>query len=232
MSGVPEVRWVEGAVAPLAAAEIGRALRAQTAPRLAVPGGRSAAAVFDALAALPPDDRPDWTRVELFFVDERAVPPTDAESNDRLARERLVERVGIPDRRVHRMRGEDPDLERAARDYEAELGGPLDVVLLGVGEDGHIASLFPGSPLLRERARRVAAVYDSPKPPPRRLTITPRVLEEARERIVIAEGESKRGAVLRALAEEGSDDETPARLARRGRWFIGAMGPTPRTLHL
>ena len=227
MSQDPEVQWAPGAAAPLAAARIARLLRGHRAPRFAVPGGRSAAAVFDALAALPPDQRPDWPAVELYFVDERAVPPGDAESNYRLARERLAERVGIPDGGVHRMRAEEPDLERAAREYETLLGAPLDVILLGVGEDGHIASLFPGSPLLDERGRRVAAVFGSPKPPARRLTILPPVLEQARELVVIAEGESRKDAVRRALAWQGSAAETPARLARRGRWFVGAMGPPP-----
>jgi len=226
MSGL-DVRWTEGSVAPLAARAIARALRAADAPRLAVPGGRSAAAVFDALMELAPDERPDWTRLELLFADERAVPPEDPESNYRLVRERLIEPARLSKAQVRRLRGEDPDLEHAALAAEADFDAPLDVLLLGVGEDGHVASLFPGSPLVSERTRRVAAVLDSPKPPPGRLTITPRVIEEARTVVVVAEGESKRSAVQRALADLGSPEQTPARLARQGLWFVGSMGPRP-----
>jgi len=221
----PRVEWVPGPAHRLAATAIARALRATAMPRFAVPGGRSAAAVFDALIALPRAERPDWSRVDLLFADERAVAPDDPESNYRLAREHLIEPANLPASHVHRLRGEALDLERAAREAELDFEPPVDVLLLGVGEDGHVASIFPESPLVRERERRVVVVEESPKPPPRRLTITPRVIEEARVKIVLAEGEAKRDAVQRALADLGSPEQTPARLVRQGLWFVGSMGP-------
>lgn len=191
--------------------------------RLMVPGGRSAAGVFDRLAREPERSQVDWTRVTLLFADERAVPPAHADSNYRLARVALLDPLGDPLPRVRRMRGECADLEAAAREYDAELVVPADLVLLGLGEDGHVASLFPGSPLLAERTRRVAVVADSPKPPARRLTVTPRVLEAAREgAVVIATGAAKAAAVRAAFAADGSPAECPARLLRGAAWLLDA----------
>lgn len=231
MSGWPrpgaDLTWTAGSAAPLAAAAIAAALAEADAPRLAVPGGRTMAAVFGELLRLPAASRPDFARIELFFADERAVPRDHPDSNYRLAREKLIVPGGISESRVHRMRGEAPDLDRAAAEYETLLSEPLDVIVLGLGEDGHVASLFPGSPLLADRTRRVAAVTDSPKPPARRLTLLPRAFGEARRVIVIAEGEGKRAALIRALAEAGTASETPARVIARARWIAGDMGARP-----
>jgi 6-phosphogluconolactonase len=123
------------------------------------------------------------------------------------------------------------DLEAAAREYEPWFAEPVDLLLLGIGEDGHTASLFPGSRLIAERARRVGAVFDSPKPPARRLTITPRVLDEARAVLMLATGADKVGAVTKALAPEGASADCPARLARGGDWLLdraAAAGLRPR----
>ena len=114
-----------------------------------------------------------WDDVEFFWGDERAVAPDDPDSNYGLAKRLLLDAVGADPRRVHRIVGEGGDLEAAARVYEEEmvrvLGEPprIDLVVLGLGPEGHVCSLFPGHPLLRERVRRVAAITDSPKPPPR-----------------------------------------------------------------
>ena len=162
----------------------------------------------------------DWGRVRVWFADERAVPPADAASNFRLARETLIDPAGIPPRNVHRIKGEYPDLAVAVEEYEAHLTGPLDLLVLGVGEDGHTASLFPGSPLLGERVRRVALVENSPKPPVRRITVTPRVLEEARAALVLATGAGKSAAVARALEGAAAAGEVPARLLRGRDWYL------------
>lgn len=188
--------------------------------RIAVPGGRTATAMFDLLCGPPFATKAQWSRLRLYFVDERAVPPGDPESNFRLAREHLLEPIGIPADHVHRMRGEAADLDQAAREYEAQLEHRLDLVVLGIGEDGHIASLFPGSPLLEERTRRVAAVTDSPKPPPRRLTLTPRVLAEARRVLVVSEGRDKSAVAMRALEGADAPRDVPARLVRDARWIV------------
>jgi 6-phosphogluconolactonase len=174
----------------------------------------------------------DWTRVRVYFADERAVPPDHPDSNFRQARGMLIDPLRIPPRNVHRMKGEYPDLAAAVEEYEAHLVEPLDALVLGVGEDGHVASLFPGSPLVRETVRRVAAVTDSPRPPARRLTLTPRALVEARRVLVIATGGAKAGAVARALDADVTPEEVPARLVRDREWYLdreAASGRPPQT---
>ena len=155
----------------------------------------------------------------VYFADG-AVPPNDPESNFRLARESLIDPAAIPARNVHRMKGDYTDLDAAVEEYEAHLVERLDLLVLGIGEDGHTASIFPGSPLVMERTRRVALVSDSPKPPPVRLTITPRVIREAREVLVLATGGDKASAVAQAL--EGTTDmrEVPARMLRECVWLL------------
>lgn len=196
--------------------------------RLAVPGGRTIERVFDRLSREPERSQLDWSRVTLLFTDERAVPPSHPDSNYRLARIFLLDPLGDPLPRVRRMRGEATDLEAAAREYDAELVVPVDLVVLGLGEDGHVASLFPGSALLAETARRAAVVTDSPKPPARRITLTPRALAESREgAILLATGADKANAVRAALAE-GPIRECPARLVLSAAWLLdvaAAGGP-------
>lgn len=181
---------------------------------VALAGGQTPAAVYRELAAR----RVAWDRVALFFGDERAVPPHDERSNYRMARAALLDRLPGPPAAVHRMEAERADLDRAAADYAARLPDRLDLVVLGIGEDGHTASLFPGSPLLDERVRAVAPA--TAPTPPHRLTITPPVIAAARETLVIATGARKAESVRRALAAEGDVRSCPARLAREGRWLL------------
>ena len=195
-------------------------------------GGRTPAGLYRALASPAFRERLDWPRVRIYFADERAVPPTDERSNFRLARESLIDAAGISPKHVHRMKGEYPELDVAVEEYEAHLNEPLDALVLGVGEDGHIASIFPGSPLVMERIRRVAAVTDSPKPPARRLTVTPRVIREARRVLALAAGEEKAHAVARALEGAADIREVPARMLREYEWFIDrAASRELRDLH-
>lgn len=195
------------------AAEAKAAVAARGHFSCALPGGSVAEAFLPALL----DAAVEWAKVDLFWSDERAVAAEDADSNYGLAKRLLLDRVAA---RAHRMRGEEDDLVAAARAYEAEmtrlLGEPprLDLAVLGVGPDGHVCSLFPGHSLLRERGRRVAAVVDSPKPPPRRLTFTLRPLAEARLLCLAAFGEAKAEVVREALNDETS--ELPVALALRG----------------
>jgi 6-phosphogluconolactonase len=156
----------------------------------------------------------------VFWADERAVPPGDPESNYGMARTLLLEPAGVPSERTHPMDGQAADLDRAAEAYGDELarvlGTPprLDLALLGVGPDGHVASLFPGHPVLREEAHAVSAVYDAPKPPARRLTLTLPVLASAAQVVVFATGEAKARMLRTAL--EHPDSRLPvALLARR-----------------
>lgn len=178
-----------------------RALEARGKFLLALSGGSIAPIFFPRLALVPLD----WSRTEFFWVDERAVPPTDPESNFRLARVAWLEPAGVPAPRVHRMPAEDRDLQRAAENYADELVRAagmrprLDFALLGVGPDGHVASLFPGHPASSDNRRLVAVVEDSPKPPPRRLTLTLPVLASAERVVIVALGASKAEAIREAL---------------------------------
>jgi 6-phosphogluconolactonase len=160
-----------------------------------------------------------WAATQVYFCDERCVPPDDPESNFRLVQEALLARAPVPPENVHRIRGEDPDPGRAADAYARLLPARLDLLVLGVGEDGHTASLFPGSPVLGERERRVAAVT-GPKPPPRRITLTPPALAAAGRLLVLAAGEGKAGAVARALEGPSDPASCPAQFARRGLWLL------------
>lgn len=166
-----------------------------------------------------------WERVEVYFGDERAVPPHHPESNYHMAWEALLSRVPVSRERVHRMEAEDPDLEAAARRYEEALPEALEILVLGIGEDGHTASLFPGGDPVRESLRRVVPSR-GPRPPRERLTITPPVLLAAREILVLARGGGKADAVRRALEGPLDPHRCPAQLARRGTWILdeGAAG--------
>jgi 6-phosphogluconolactonase len=136
-----------------------------------------------------------------------------------MAKAALFDRITIPTDRIHRMQGEHPDREAAARAYEEELPPRLDVVVLGIGEDAHTASLFPGSPALLEAQRLVLPVI-GPKPPPERLSLTPPALRAARLCIVLGSGSGKAEPVRRALQEPLDISSTPIQLARDGVWFL------------
>ncbi len=183
---------------------------------MALAGGRTPEPVYRELAA---GSGIDWKRVDVFFGDERAVPPDHPESNYRMVSKVLLSRVPIPDARIHRMEAERADRDGAAREYERSLPRRLDVLFLGMGPDGHTASLFPGSAALDERSRLVLPVR-GPKPPPERLTITPPVIESAHKVAVIATGEDKAPMVARAIEGPFAPKAVPVQLARRGTWFL------------
>ncbi len=195
----------------------------------ALTGGSTAAPVYERLAARQ-DVSFGWNAVTFYFGDERAVAPDHPDSNYRLAHETLFSRLPIAPGRIHRMEAERDDLEQAARDYERVLPASLDLLLLGMGSDGHIASLFPGNPALRERWHRVAPVFGG-EPRMARLTITPPVIRQAARIILIGAGRSKREAVARALQGPLDPEACPAQLARRAEWVLdraaGAGLPGP-----
>jgi 6-phosphogluconolactonase len=136
-----------------------------------------------------------------------------------MAKAALFDRISIPAERVHRMQGELADRDAAARAYEKELPDRLDVVVLGIGEDAHTASLFPGAEALRETVRRVLPVV-GPKPPPERLSLTPPALQSARLCLVLASGAGKAEPTRRALKDPLDIVQVPIQLAREGVWFI------------
>lgn len=209
--------------------------------RLALSGGETPRALYRSLATEHRDAVP-WGQVHLFWGDERYVPPDDPRSNYRLVQDSLLGDVPIPRENVHPMPTHFPDPRDAARAYERDLRanfpGPwprLDLILLGIGPDGHTASLFPGSPALGERERWVVDVQ-VPAEPPGRLTLTLPVLNHGAAVFFLAAGADKAEAVRRALTgprdplacpagavrPEGGNlvwwlDEGAAALIRRGR---------------
>jgi 6-phosphogluconolactonase len=173
---------------------------------LALPGGSVATTCFPRLAKLPID----WDRCEFFWVDERAVPPSDPESNYGTARSLWLDAAGVPATRAHRMPADAPDLDAAAESYSdviiriAHRPPRLNYVILGVGPDGHVASLFPGHALLAEAHRLAAAVRDAPKPPAHRLTLTLPVLSGAGRVVLAAFGRTKAEVIREALTNPAS----------------------------
>ena len=195
--------------------EARRAMTSQGRFACALPGGSVARAFFPSLAGAAVD----WSRVDVFWGDERAVPATDPESNYGIASRLLLRQVRPDPSRVHRMPADAADLDAAAASYAADmihiLGDPprLEVILLGVGPDGHVCSLFPGHPALGEGAHAVVAVRDAPKPPRQRLTVTLRVLATAGTIYVVAFGAEKAAAIRVAIERE--DSVLPVSLAVR-----------------
>ena len=185
---------------------------------IALPGGSVASAFYPVLSALALD----WTHIDIFWIDERAVPPDHPQSNYALTLRLLLAPARVPPVRIHRMPGELPDLDQAARraadELQAVAGAPpqFDLVLTGVGEDGHVASVFPGRPEPREHNIPVIPIYDSPKPPARRLTLTLPVLASAGVLIVGAFGASK-AAVMRDAIHTSHAATPIAELLRRAR---------------
>jgi 6-phosphogluconolactonase len=171
-----------------------------------------------------------WDRVHLFWSDERFVPADDPRSNYRMARETLISQVPIPAENVHPMPTNLSSPEECARAYETELlkffgsePPAFDVQLLGIGDEGHTASLFPGSPALGEKVRWVAAVRVAAEPP-QRITLTPVVLNQGRNTFFLVAGEGKR-AILSAIRDElaSKPSQYPAARihpAREPVWFL------------
>jgi 6-phosphogluconolactonase len=178
-------------------------------------GGGTALVFLGALRAA----HVDWSRVALFWVDERAVAPDHPASNFGVARRMLIDPLERRAPRAFRIRGEAADLEQAVLDYEAALaheldGEPLDLAILGVGEDGHIASLFPGHPALIEREARVVALTDAPRSPHRRLTLSLPYITASKRIWILAVGERKRAVMQSALGR--TEERTPIDLLLQG----------------
>ncbi|MFR9724240.1 6-phosphogluconolactonase [Streptomyces sp. MS19] len=197
----------------VAARLITRIVDAQTArgsASVVLTGGRNGNGVLAAVAASPARDAVDWGSLDLWWGDERFVPQDDPDRNHGQARAALLDAVPLDPDRVHPMPASDgpwgADAEAAAEAYAAELAaapGPFDVLLLGVGPDTHVASLFPGLPGVRETERTVVAVHDAPKPPPTRVSLTLPTIRTAHEVWLLAAGEDKADAVATAFSEPG-----------------------------
>lgn len=185
----------------------------------ALSGGRTPVDLYGRLAAH--EERFDWDRIHIFLVDERFVPDTDSESNYRMIRETLLDRVDIPAKNVHPIFTGEADPRISVQKYEKELirflkppsGGipVLDLVMLGLGEDGHTASLFPGTPVIEERQRFVRAVLPGKGKVPR-VTLTFPVINHARNIFFIVTGKGKEAVVRRVVEER--DPSLPASLVK------------------
>lgn len=200
--------------------ETGReALAARGRFDLLLSGGSTPEETYRALAADEVAGRDLWPWTHFRWSGERCVPPTSLESNYRRALLLLLDPIGAPPERVHRIRAELLPPTAAAAEYEEECPPEPDLVLLGMGTDGHIASLFPGSRALQERERRFLAVQ-GPDAPTARVTISPAGLAAARRVMVLVSGAAKSQALARAFSPDGSVERTPARLVRHAEWFV------------
>jgi len=197
---------------------------------LALPGGSAAEALLPELARVSLD----WGRVHLFWGDERAVPPDDPESNYGLAQRLLIERVNLPPSHVHRMEADIEPLHRSAERYSDTLvrllGSPprIDVALLGLGPDGHVCSLFPGHRVL-DHTGWVAALADSPKPPPKRITLTLPSLHQARVIALAALGSSK-ASIVRDVLEDPHASHPAARVLQNAAESATFLDPDAASL--
>ncbi|MBI2895826.1 MAG: 6-phosphogluconolactonase [Deltaproteobacteria bacterium] len=211
----PDLQELSAAAAQAVSDELIEAIFERGRATLALAGGNTPRQTY---ALLAETENIDWDKVEIYFTDERAIPPTHPDSNFQMACEELLELLPVQPAAVHRMEADQHQLGNAARQYEALLPEALDVLILGLGQDGHTASLFPDDPALYS-ADRVVAVQ-GPRPPFARLTITPRVIDTAKNVFVLATGAEKAEAVARALEGELDVATTPAQLARKGVWFL------------
>lgn len=200
------------------AAEIRGVLQSRERCSLALSGGSTPTPVYRQLATELPEGEL-WGRLDIYFADERCVPPADPASNYRMAKESLLDLLPVPSPRVHRMEGERPDHDKAARAYEAILPRRLDLLVLGLGADGHTASLFPGAPSLAESRRRILPVT-APEPPRDRLTVTPPVIRDARLTVGLVAGADKATALARVIDGPWDPNRTPGQLARAGLWIV------------
>ena len=240
MPAVPDIRirrdsqaWAQAAAEFVL--EVGEeAVRTNGRFLIALSGGTTPETLYRALTSPAFADRFDWSRTTFFFSDERCVPSDDPRSNYALAKNVLFTPLNIMPSQVYRMAGESSDSQAAAFEYEQQLRlatktslsaqPSLDLVLLGLGEDGHTASLFPGASILRDRQRVIAATQ-SPKDPPNRMTMTLAAINRASVILFLVAGASKSG-VVRAILDPRTEAERqlPASLVspEGGRliWFL------------
>ena len=184
-------------------------------PHVGLTGGTIANHLYRAVAASPRRDQVEWTSVEFWWGDERFVARDSGDRNAVQAHEAMLDSLGVRRARIHQMPStDDGDLESGARAYGEEVraygAGSFDVLLLGLGPDGHIASLFPGYPQLTVDDRVAVAVEDSPKPPPQRISLTYGALNRSTTVWFLVSGSGKADAAARSLSENTTVSESPA----------------------
>lgn len=203
---------------------------------LSLTGGSMGSAVVGALAGHPLRSLVDWTRVHVWWGDERYLPAGDPDRNDVQNDAAGLRLLGLLPEHVHRVAGPDASAspEESAAAYETALrehgGGEWDVVLLGVGPDGHVASLFPGHPAQLLDDALAVAVHDSPKPPPTRVSLTTGCLSRAREVWFVVAGEDKAEAVAKGVAGAPAGESSAARVMAEGRtlWLVDEAAASRR----
>ncbi len=207
---------------------------------IALSGGSTPKRLYTLLGSPPYREILPWRQMHFFWADERCVPEDHPESNFKLAVDTFLSSVAMPKENIHRIKGEEVP-GRAARDYEQELRSffgtasfpVFDLIILGAGEDGHTASLFPGSASLHERTRLALPVYLEP-PKLNRVTLTLPVLNHAAEVLFLASGRAKAG-VVHAIVENGNPMRYPAGLVQPARgsvaWFIDRQAAGLLTEH-
>ena len=232
LTSCPDAETVAVRAAARVERQLQRAREQRGIAHLALSGGTTPARTYELLAGRSSIGTvADWSGIQVWFADERCVPPEDEQSNHRLAAETLLGPAAIPAERVHRMRGElGPDegaasyagelLEHLGRGAQEPPGPPvLDLIILGIGPDGHVASLFPGAATLEAGEDAIClGVHDSPKPPPERITLSLAVLRAARSCLLLATGAAKADAVSAMLGEPSP--HVPASLLARERLTV------------
>lgn len=216
----PDKEALAAAVAARFLTKIIDVLEEQEEAHVCLTGGTMGSAVLEAIGSSPARDTVDWSRIRFWWSDERYLPRGDAERNETQSRAALLDALPIDAGQIHGLPapGEQPDIEAAARAYETELAAAapegarwpkFDVMFLGVGPDGHIASLFPEHAQIHETERVVVPETDSPKPPPERLSFTLPVINSADRIWLVMSGADKAGALGLTLAG-ASMTEVPA----------------------
>ncbi len=186
---------------------------------LVLSGGKTPEKCYRILGSRFAHDHKLWEKTHVYWADERCVPADSPESNYRLARETLLDFVDIPVDQIHRIPADDANPRLVADLYDAEFPLSPDLVVLGMGPDGHTASIFPHSPAITETRRHVMYV-EVPVEPSRRITITPRVIANAIEVLVLVYGEEKAEAMRHVFSDNGDVQDTPGLLVRRALWFV------------
>jgi 6-phosphogluconolactonase len=221
----PDITATVRAAAQAWVALAAQAIAARGDFHVALSGGATPRALYQCLASAEFAGACDWQRIHIWFGDERTVPPQHPDSNYHMAHEALLRHVPVPLAHIHRMQGEQADAHQAARAYQAQMvahmplsGAPntpaipqFDLILLGLGPDGHVASLFPDTPILTERARWVAAVFVE-KLNAWRISLTLPVMENAQHIMMLVTGAGKAGIVGEILGgTAGRLSATPAK---------------------
>jgi len=186
---------------------------------VALAGGSTPKPVYEALSKRETAGELSWEKVEIYFGDERCVSSDDPDSNYRMAYDSLLKHVALPENGIHRIEGERVDYNKTAKEYEAILPDKLDILILGMGEDGHTASIFPGSSAAQEKKRKVVAILSSKKPA-ERITITPPVVKNARRIFVLVAGAGKAPVLSEVFKGDSQPEALPVLFAIGGYWIV------------